>query len=122
MKNVIIIGGGLGGLLSSIQLARAGVPCTLIEKNNYPFHRVCGEYISREAIPFLQSLDIFPHHFHPPHIDTFQLSSTDGHHCTLPLDMGGFGISRYSFDYFLYQHAVAAGVRFLLNTSVTDVV
>lgn len=35
--------------------------------------------------------------------------------------MGGFGISRYSFDNFLYEKAKQAGVEFLLKTEVESV-
>lgn len=121
MKNVTIIGGGLGGLISSILLVRAGIPCSLIEKKSYPFHRVCGEYISNEAVPFLRSLGLYPEKFSPPEINLFQLSSVTGRHAQIPLTMGGFGISRYSFDNFLFEIAKAEGVEFFLNSEVTDV-
>lgn len=121
MKKVIIIGGGLAGLISAIQLARNGVFCTVVEKRSYPFHRVCGEYISNEVVPFLEKLDLFPHQFGPPHIHRFQLSATTGRAAILPLDCGGFGISRYAFDHFLYRKACESGVDFSLNTEVEEV-
>jgi flavin-dependent dehydrogenase len=120
LNKTIIIGGGLAGLLSSIQLIKAGVPCILIEKKSYPFHRVCGEYISNEAVPFLKSLNLFPDEFNPTSITRFQLSSISGRNCILPLDLGGFGISRYAFDYFLFQKARSLGVEFLLDTEVEN--
>jgi 2-polyprenyl-6-methoxyphenol hydroxylase-like FAD-dependent oxidoreductase len=55
---VAIIGGGLGGLTMAVQLANAGVSCILFEKNRYPFHRVCGEYISMESWDFLSRLGL----------------------------------------------------------------
>lgn len=39
----------------------------------------------------------------------------------LNLDLGGFGISRYAFDNFLYEIAKKEGVQFLLNTEVQNV-
>lgn len=121
MKNIIIIGGGLAGLVTGIRLARWNIACTIIEKKNYPFHRVCGEYISNEAQSFLKSEGLFPESFHPPLINQFQLSSVNGKNITLPLDLGGFGISRYVFDNFLYEKAKQAGVNFQLNTDVESV-
>ena len=53
-----MVGGGLAGLISAIGLAEKGIGVTLIEKKSYPFHRVCGEYISNEVLPYLQSLNI----------------------------------------------------------------
>ena len=37
-----IIGGGLAGLCLAIQLAKNGHKIILFEKNQYPFHKVCG--------------------------------------------------------------------------------
>jgi flavin-dependent dehydrogenase len=108
-------------LVSSIQLARAGVPTVVIEKKSYPFHRVCGEYISNEVAPFLTSLEIYPKQFAPPQIKRFQLSTTTGKSSLLPLDLGGFGISRYAFDHFLFEKARDLGVTFMLNTEVEGI-
>lgn len=121
MKSVIIVGGGLAGLVSSILLARKGIPCTLIERKAYPMHRVCGEYISNETRPFLEANKLFPGHFNPPLISRFQLSSTTGKSVVLPLDLGGFGISRFAFDSFLFDQAKAAGVSFQLDQEVESV-
>ncbi len=121
MKKVIIVGGGLAGLVTGIRLARWNIPCTVIEKKKYPFHRVCGEYISNETVPFLRKEGLYPESFNPPHVNQFQLSSVNGKLTTLPLDIGGFGISRYQFDHFLYSTAKKAGVDFLLDTEVEAV-
>jgi flavin-dependent dehydrogenase len=39
----------------------------------------------------------------------------------MPLEMGGFGISRYVYDEFLYHKAKSLGVDFKLDTEVTNV-
>jgi flavin-dependent dehydrogenase len=121
MKPIIIIGGGLAGLVSANYMAEKGLSVTLIEKKSYPFHRVCGEYISNETIPFLRQHNLFPEEFKVPSINRFQLTSVNGRSALLPLDLGGFGISRYAFDHFLYKKALAKGVTFLLNTEVENV-
>ena len=121
MRKIVIIGGGLAGLISSIQLVRAGIACVVIEKKSYPFHRVCGEYVSNEAVPFLKSAGLYPEHLKLPQINFFEFSSCDGQVCKLRLDLGGFGISRYSFDHFLYNAARREGVSFLLNTEAVAV-
>ena len=121
MKDIIIIGGGLAGLISAIQLAEAGLSVRVVEKKSYPFHRVCGEYISNEVVPFLQSIRAYPEALQPVPIRRFLLSSASGRSSYLPLDLGGFGVSRYALDHFLYQRAQRAGAEFLLETSVQDV-
>jgi len=120
-NRVIIIGGGLAGLIAANYLAARGTDVTIIEKKKYPFHRVCGEYISNETIPFLKSLDLFPSEFNPPSITKFQLTSVNGKSAQLPLDLGGFGISRYAFDDFLFRKAVEKGVKYFLNTEAEQV-
>lgn len=114
-KKVIIIGGGIAGLLAAIQLQTKDIPCLVIEKKRYPFHRVCGEYISNEAKPFLRNLNIYPEEFNPPFISKLQLSSSSGASTLMPLDLGGFGISRFAFDHFLFQSATEVGVQFLFE-------
>jgi flavin-dependent dehydrogenase len=122
-KRVAIIGGGLSGLVAAIQLARCAIPCVVIEKNEYPQHKVCGEYVSNEAVPFLKSVNLLPRHFDRfPKIEKFLLSALGGKVVQLKLDLGGFGISRYCFDNHLYEVALSEGVEFLLNTVGNDAV
>jgi menaquinone-9 beta-reductase len=121
LKSILIVGGGLAGLVSANFLAQKGLSVTLIEKKAYPFHRVCGEYISNEVVPFLHSLDLFPVEFNPSSISKFQLTSVNGKAAHMPLDLGGFGISRFTFDNFLYKKALIRGVFFILNTEVDHI-
>src|SRR5690606_3297714 len=93
--DVAILGGGLAGLTSAILLKTAGLRVVVVEKNRYPHHKVCGEYISNEARPFLEKHLLLPADVALPQITTFTLSSTSGKTATAPLDLGGFGISRY---------------------------
>lgn len=121
MKDVLIIGGGLAGLVSALQLARAGLRVRVIEKKHYPFHRVCGEYISNEVLPFVQSLGLDLDRLQPARISRLQLTAPTGNHLELPLDLGGFGISRYTLDNELYRLAQTAGVEFVLGKSAENV-
>lgn len=120
-ERVLIIGGGLAGLTLAIHLARYNILATVIEKDGYPKHRVCGEYISNEVVPFLKSIEAYPSDYSPAEIGRFQLSSTRGKSAFMPLDLGGFGISRFTLDLFLYEQAVRLGVQFVLHCTVTDV-
>jgi flavin-dependent dehydrogenase len=120
MRDVVIIGGGLAGLVNSIQLASAGLNVLLIEKRNYPFHRVCGEYISNEALPYLRSIGADPESLNPAKIKRLLITSPSGIRLDSALEMGGFGVSRYTLDHFLYKLAKSKGVEFKLETHVTD--
>lgn len=116
-----IIGGGLAGLTLSIQLAQKGHQVILFEKNKYPFHKVCGEYISLESWDFLNSLGLPLAELSLPIINTIHVSATNGFMIQSPLDLGGFGISRFSLDNLLFKKAKELGVIILENTKVLDV-
>ncbi|AFM06347.1 flavin-dependent dehydrogenase [Bernardetia litoralis DSM 6794] len=118
---IAIIGGGLAGLACSIRLAKAGLEVILIEKNTYPFHRVCGEYISNEALDYVKSLGINPFDFGAVSLDKFWLSSPSGNKLELDLPLGGFGISRYTLDYELSKIAKKEGVEIWDGIFVKDV-
>ncbi len=120
MLQVIIIGGGLAGLLTAILLGRAGISTLVIEKKTYPFHRVCGEYISNEVTPYLQSIGLYPKEFYPPKINRLQISSSRGNINEIALPMGGFGISRFRLDHFWYLKALESGVKFELDCSASS--
>jgi menaquinone-9 beta-reductase len=121
LKSVAIVGGGLAGLVFGIELSKKGVPCTLFEKKSFPFHKVCGEYVSNEVIPYLQTLDIFPEALNAGTITHFQLSSVRGHSATMPLDLGGFAVSRFMLDNFLAQLATSNGVQLRQGCDVENI-
>lgn len=121
MQDVIIVGGGLSGLINAILLARAGLSVQLIEKKTYPFHRVCGEYISNEVKPYLESLGLYPHEINPSFISHFELSSVSGKTANSKLGLGGFGISRYALDAYLAEQARDSGVEIVEGTKVKEI-
>ncbi len=112
-KNIIIVGGGLAGLSAAIHLLKSGFQVTLIEKTEYPQHKVCGEYVSNEILPYLKWLDADPMLLQPSSISRLILSSLNGQQINCDLALGGFGISRYSLDYFLYRKAIEKGCTIL---------
>jgi flavin-dependent dehydrogenase len=114
-----IIGGGLGGLALAIQLAKAQKKVILFEKETYPFHKVCGEYISMESWDFITELGVNLTNL--PIINQLQVSACNGNLLSQELDLGGFGISRYTLDEKLVQIARNHGVTLLENTKVETV-
>ncbi|RAK68435.1 FAD-dependent oxidoreductase [Hymenobacter edaphi] len=119
--DILIIGGGLAGLTAALDLAARGWAVTVVERRHYPFHRVCGEYVSNEVLPYLRRLGADPAPLQPARIGRFQLTAPSGRSLTAPLDLGGFGVSRYALDEFLHQRAVARGVQFRLGATAADV-
>src|ERR1700712_3685743 len=117
-----IAGGGLAGLTLAIQLADADYSVILFEKEKYPFHKVCGEYISMESYDFLKRIGIPFSTMDLPMITEVKISSPNGNSLTRKLNLGGFGISRYTLDSTLADIAKNKGVILLEGTKVTDVV
>jgi flavin-dependent dehydrogenase len=118
---VIIIGGGLAGLINAIVLSRAGMAVALVERKMYPFHRVCGEYISNETLPFLHSLGVRPHDWGAASVSQLQVTAPNGTILEMPLDLGGFGLSRYVLDEKLFQLALQAGVANFVGKSAEEI-
>lgn len=119
--DLAVIGGGLAGLSLSIQMAKAGYKVILFEKEKYPFHRVCGEYISNESWDFLESLGLHLNSLNVSHIKRLQVSDTKGNFFEQQLPLGGFGISRYRLDHQLAQLAKQNGVNLYEAIRVNEI-
>lgn len=116
-----IVGGGIGGLCLAIQLARLGRKIILFEKYKYPFHKVCGEYISNESAGFLLRLGLPFDEWELPQISSLKISSNQGYILKSQLDLGGFGLSRYKLDSELATIAAKEGVTVLEDNRVSNV-
>lgn len=119
--DVAVIGGGLAGLSLAIQCADRGYHAVLFEKESYPFHKVCGEYISMESWGFLERLHIPLSAMDLPLINQLQISDVSGRLYNFKLPLGGFGISRHLLDDALCKIAVEKGVKVFCGCRVNDV-
>lgn len=116
-----IVGGGLAGLSLAIQAARKGFEVTLFEKNTYPFHRVCGEYISLESYDFIERLGVRLSARNLPVIKQLEVTSPKGTRIAEKLPLGGFGLSRYQLDHELARIACSVGVQVLEKHTVSKI-
>ena len=116
-----IIGGGLAGLCLAIQLVQKGHEVVLFEQKEYPYHKVCGEYISMESWSFIESLGLNLKALNLPIINELHVTAQNGFKITSALALGGFGISRHSLDYLLANIAKEIGVLLIENCKVLDV-
>ena len=114
--DVIIVGGGLAGLTSAIHLSKREKHVLLIEKSAFPKHKVCGEYVSNEVLPYLNSLGIDPISEGAKKITKVHVSTTKNNLIKGELPLGGFGISRYFLDDLLAKKARLNGVQILKDT------
>jgi menaquinone-9 beta-reductase len=120
--DVAVIGGGLAGLSLAIQMAKTGYKVIVFEKEKYPFHKVCGEYISLESWNFLEELGLPLSDMGLPLIKRLIISAPNGNYLEQDLSLGGFGISRYKMDAALAGIAGSLGVTVYDETKVTDII
>lgn len=56
----LVIGGGLAGAMAALRLAAAGRDVVLVEKERNDSHKVCGEFLSPEAVAYLHQAGVDP--------------------------------------------------------------
>ena len=89
-------------------------------KETYPFHKVCGEYISMESWDFLIRLGLPLDSWNLPKIHELYIGSQRRISPRIP-SLGGFGISRFKLDAALAAIAKKEGVEIFENTKVYDI-
>lgn len=110
MADALVIGAGLAGSAAACLLARAGHQVRLIEKESGPHHKVCGEFLSVEAVAHLSDLGLDPQALGGVPIDRVRLVHRGiGAEAALPFR--AFGLSRHVLDEALIARAEAAGAR-----------
>ncbi len=117
--DVIVVGGGLAGLTAAIDLSQKGLRVLVIEKHTYPHHKVCGEYVSNEVLPYLSGLGVSLDAEKAIAINRLKFTTVQGRFLETDLPLGGKGISRYAFDELLYRRAVQAGADFQFQNVTT---
>jgi len=114
---VLILGGGVAGCATSIALARKGRRVTLIEREPTPRHKVCGEFLSGEALEDLHALGIDVASLGAAPIDCVRLAAARrAAEAALPFPAAS--LTRKALDAALIAEAVAAGVRVERGRSV----
>jgi menaquinone-9 beta-reductase len=113
----LVIGGGPAGAFVALRLASAGRDVVLLEKESGPHHKVCGEFLSPEAIDYLGQAGINPLNFGATPIHTLRLS-TGGRTVTGSLPFQALSLSRRFLDEALLAHAEEIGCQILRGTAV----
>lgn len=54
---ILIIGAGPGGATAALVLGRAGVPCMLVDRADFPRDKVCGDALSGKVVEVLRKID-----------------------------------------------------------------
>ena len=107
----------MAGCAASIALARKGRSVTLIEREPTPRHKVCGEFLSGEALEDLHALGIDVASLGAVPIDYVRLAAAR-RAAEAPLPFPAASLTRKALDTALIAEAVAAGVRVEQGRSV----
>ena len=114
---VLVLGGGVAGCATSIALARKGRSVTLIEREPTPRHKVCGEFLSGEALEDLHALGIDVPALGAVPIDYVRLAAAR-RAAEAPLPFHAASLTRKALDSALIAEAVTAGVHVERGRSV----
>lgn len=104
----LVIGGGPAGSMLAMRLAAAGREVVLLEKEQGAHHKVCGEFLSREAVVYLAHAGIEPRDLGACAITRVRLSS-GRHSVEAQLPFTALSLSRQVMDEELLKRAQEAG-------------
>lgn len=111
----LIIGGGVAGLTAANRLTDLGENPLLIEASDYPSHKICGEFISPEGLPYLEDFDIIPE---ISINDLRAYSNSSSLNFKFPTPAGS--MSRFVLDAKLAKRAEQNGATILTKTHVLE--
>lgn len=127
-STIVIAGGGPAGTSLAIRLAQQDFDVTLIERETFPRHKLCGEFISPECLPHFEDLGVLDDmlsaggeritetRFYAPGGRSFAVSSRSFHS-----DGFALSISRAKMDVLLMDRAKSLGVKVFEDSSVNGV-
>jgi flavin-dependent dehydrogenase len=104
----------------AICLAAAGRKVTLLEKERTAHHKVCGEFLSREAVQYLQDAGVAPCDLGAVPIRLVRLSSSQ-RTVEAELPFRALSLSRYVLDEAMLARAEAAGCEVRRDVQVDGV-
>lgn len=115
--DVLIAGGGPAGSAAAIVLAEAARSAVLIEKSKEAHHKVCGEFLSPESLPFLRRIGVHPEKLGAQTIHSVRLATRDVIAETR-LPAAALSLTRRTLDEALLQRAQQAGASVLRGCRV----
>ncbi|HVN93644.1 MAG TPA: FAD-dependent monooxygenase [Terracidiphilus sp.] len=113
----LVIGGGPAGAMAALRLAAARREVLLVEKEPAAHDKVCGEFLSHEAVAYLNQVGISPLDLGAKSIRDVRLS-TGNQIVHSPLPFPALSLSRRVLDAALQARAEQTGCRVLRGTSV----
>jgi flavin-dependent dehydrogenase len=114
----LVIGGGPAGAAVAIRLAQAGREVVLLEREAGAHDKVCGEFLSFEAVDSLRALGIDPLDLGAVAIDSLEVC-IGGRRSRTALPFAALSLSRRVLDAALLERAATAGASVRRGTRAT---
>ena len=119
--DVAILGAGPAGSSAAIQLAGKGYSVALLDKEQFPREKLCGDFLNPVNWPVLRELKVARAVLARPYekISIFRFTSFSGEEAEIPLPADrdeavvGLGLRRFDLDYVLLERARSLGVTVL---------
>jgi flavin-dependent dehydrogenase len=93
----LVIGGGLAGAMAALRISQAGREVVLVERERGAHHKVCGEFLSPEAVGYMRAAGVDPVALGAPSIDHLRLATGNRiAECALPFT--AYSLSRHVLD------------------------
>ncbi|HVG26714.1 MAG TPA: FAD-dependent monooxygenase [Acidobacteriaceae bacterium] len=115
--DVLVLGGGLAGAAAAIELARGGWRAAVVDRADGAHDKVCGEFLSAEAIRDLAALGVDPEALGALPIAAVRLAGRLGV-SEAPLPFAALSLTRRVLDDELLRTAADAGALVLRGRSV----
>ncbi|MGA7108983.1 MAG: NAD(P)/FAD-dependent oxidoreductase [Terracidiphilus sp.] len=114
----LVIGGGPAGSMAAVCLADAGCRVVLAERERAAHAKVCGEFLSREAVQYLEQMDIEPCKLGAVPIEHVRM--TVGRSVAeVALPFRALSLSRFVLDEAMLERAKAGGCAVRRGVEVT---
>jgi len=123
---IVIVGAGPAGASLAIRLAKSGFEVILIEREKFPRHKLCGEFVSPECLAHFNDLGVLGEMLAASgeRITETVFYAPNGRNVSVPSEWfggGALGISRAEMDFRLLEKAKSVGVTVLEETQTIGV-